>query len=498
MQLETIIGLEIHVQLKTKSKMFCACANEFDKTSPNKNICSICTGQPGVLPVVNEQALKYGVMIALALDLRVNKWSKFDRKSYFYPDLPKGYQISQYDEPLASEGELKILLADSEKGFGIERLHLEEDAAKNIHTKDYALIDFNRAGMPLAEIVTKPDFRLPAEARIFLQELKLILRILKVSDADMEKGQLRCDANISLRSVGDTSLYPKTEIKNLNSFRAVEKALTYETTRQTELWNKDERPDTESTRGWDEKKQITVLQRTKEGASDYRYFPEPDLPPIVFSQKEIEQMKSELPELPNDKRKRLINQYGFKLSDVNIIISIPGLAEYIEKVISEFVAWLEASDGVEGSSMEIWEQHRGKVVKIVVNWLLNNFIQLLNSSGHEIQDVNITPENFAEFLTLIFERKVNSSAAQMILEEMFKTGKDPSVILEEENLQQESGGKKLEQWIDEVILENPGQVEEFKAGKEPILKFLIGMTMKKSRGKADPGEVDKIIRVKLK
>lgn len=498
MKYETIIGLEVHVQLKTKSKMFCACANEFDISQPNQNICPVCTGHPGILPVVNEQAIKYGVMAAVALNLNINKWSKFDRKSYFYPDLPKGYQISQYDKPLASNGYVEILLPRGNKKFGIERLHLEEDAAKNFHQARQALIDFNRCGAPLVEIVTQPDFRSPAEARIFLQELRLIMRSIDVSDADMEKGQLRCDANISLRLLGDNRLYPKTEIKNLNSFRAVEKALSYEVLRQAKLWDKGKVPEKQSTRGWDESKGITVVQRGKEEASDYRYFPEPDLPPLEINPAMIEEIKNNLPELPNAKRLRMINHYGFKLSEVNILINTPGLDLYAEKVVSEFVAWLEAADDVEGTAIEIWERHKGKVVKLTANWLLNNLLQLMHSENKKVEDLQITPEDFAEFLSLIFTRKVNSSAAQAILNEMFKTGQDPSVIIEEKDLGQVRGGEELGTWVDEVIKTNPEQVEAFKDGKEAIIKFLIGMVMKKSGGKADPQEVESLLRQKLK
>jgi len=497
MKYETIIGLEIHVQLKTKSKMFCACANEFDISKPNQNICPICTGHPGVLPVVNKQAVKYGIMAALALELKVNKWSKFDRKSYFYPDLPKGYQISQYDKPLAEDGHLDILSPEGEKSFGIERLHLEEDAAKNIHTKDYALVDFNRCGAPLAEVVTRPDFRTPQEAKVFLQELRFIMRSLGVSYADMEKGQLRCDANISLRPQGDIKLHPKTEIKNLNSFKAVAKALTYEVTRQTELWQQDKAPDSQSTRGWDETKGITVEQRSKEEASDYRYFPEPDLPPLEFAEEQLKEIKSQLPELPNEKRKRLIVHYGFKLSDVNILINTPGFDGYAEKVVSEFVAWLEAGDSVEGTSIEIWDKYKEKISKLVTNWLINNLLQLMNAHDQSVSDLKITPENMAEFLTLIYERKVNSSAAQTILQQMFETGEDPSVIIEEKDLRQVNDGEDLDKWINEAIKDNPEQVRLFKDGKEPILKYLIGTVMKKSKGKADPKEVEKILRDKL-
>ncbi len=496
MQYETIIGLEIHVQLKTKSKMFCSCPNVFDIDKPNTYICPICTGHPGVLPTVNEQAVNYAIKAALALNLQVNLFSKFDRKSYFYPDLPKGYQISQYDKPLAENGYLEILLPEGEKKFGIERLHLEEDAAKNFHQDGYVLVDFNRAGTPLIEIVTQPDFRSPAEAKAFLQELRLIMRYLGVSDADMEKGQLRCDANISLRPEGDTGFYPKTEIKNLNSFKSVERALAFEVKRQTELWEKGDAPDYQTTRGWDENRGVTVEQRGKEEASDYRYFPEPDIPPLQLTEEQVNKIKEEIPELPNDKRKRFIAHYGFKLPDANILVNNTKLARYAEKVISEFVAWLEASPYVEGTSQEIWDKYKEKIAKLASSWLLNNLVKLLNESGEEIDNIKITPEDMAEFLTFVFEKKLNSSAAQLVLSEMFKSGKDPHVILEEQDLEPAST-EQLERWVEEVIAENPQQVEQFKGGKEPVIKFLIGMVMKKAKGKANAKEAEDLLRDKL-
>ncbi len=492
MKLEPVIGLEIHIQLKTKTKMFCACANEFDISEPNKNICPICTGHPGVLPVVNQQAILLAIKAAAALNLQINEYSKFDRKSYFYPDLPKGYQISQFDKPLAGEGSLEILTPEGVKIFGIERLHIEEDAAKNFHQADYALIDFNRAGTPLAEIVTKPDFTTPQQAKIFLQELRLIMRLLNVSDADMEKGQMRCDANISLRPMGDKKLYPKTEIKNLNSFRAVERALEYEIKRQTKLWEEGNVPASQGTRGWDEQKTQTVEQRSKEEASDYRYFPEPDLPPIILLPGEIEAIRKQIPELPNQKRNRLIGEYGFKLTEVNILINTPNFDTYAEKVYSEFLAWLESGDEIEGSAAEIHDQYKDKIAKIVVNWLLNNLLQLMNKTEKTVAELKITPENMAEFLRLIFTRRVNSTAAQIILEKMYDTGEDPSNIMEELNLQQTSGSD-IENIVKEVLSENNNQVEQYKQGKMVVLKFLIGAVMKKSKGKADPVEVEELI-----
>ncbi len=497
MQLETIIGLEIHVQLATEAKMFCSCQNVDPGVRPNSSVCPICMGHPGVLPVINKKAIEYGIKAALALNFKVNNFSKFDRKSYFYPDLPKGYQISQYDKPLAEDGWLEFFSRGEKARVPLERLHLEEDTAKNTHIGDSSLIDFNRSGTPLAEIVTKPEIKTSQDARLFLQELRLIMRYIGVSNADMEKGQLRCDANVSLRPRGDLDFYPKTEIKNLNSFKSVEKALEYEVKRQTELWQKGNPPQVQSTRGWDEQNLITVEQRTKEEASDYRYFPEPDIPPLQLDDKFISEVKISLPELPQPKRERFLNQYAFKPVDVDIIVQDRALSDYTEKVISELIAWLEANDNIEGSSDEIWEQNKEKLCRLVSGWLISKLFKLVNDKKISFAQQPITAENFAEFLTIVYDRKVNSSAAQVLLEEMFKTGGDPSDILEEKDLGQSSDSGEIGTWVDQVVSDFPEQVKQFKNGKDPIIKFLIGMVMKKSAGKADPQEVERILRERL-
>lgn len=498
MQYETIIGLEIHVQPKTASKMFCADPNLFDPDRPNVAISPISMGHPGTLPVVNEKAVALGMRAALALGLRVNLYSKFDRKSYFYPDLPKGYQISQYDEPLAEDGTLSFFVGSEVVTVGIERLHLEEDAAKNIHEDSRALIDFNRAGAPLMEIVTKPDITSPLAAKFFLQELRLIMRELGVSDADMEKGQLRCDANISLRPVGDDQLYPKTEIKNLNSFKSVERALQYEQKRQQALWEAGTPPTMQATRGWDETSNKTIEQRTKETASDYRYFPEPDIPPLVFTEEQIQAARATLPELPQSRRERLLAEYAFKLEDVLVIAQDKHVTAYVEKVISELRGWLESEGGIEGSPGEIWDVNKKKLCRLVSGWILTNAYKLLNEKNMAFQAMPITAENFAEFLTLVFTSKINSTNAQLVLKTMFETGKDPSDIMYEHDLEQSQDTDELDAWVDEVLKENPDQVIEYKNGKEVVLKFLIGMVMRKSKGKADPNAVESILQSKLK
>ena len=498
MNLEPIIGLEIHIQLKTKSKMFCSCSNLGENEPPNTTVCPICLGHPGTLPVVNEEAVKMGVKLALALNCQINRQSIFARKNYFYPDLPKGYQISQYESPLALGGHLTIVKGDFEQRINLERLHLEEDAAKNFHFKDKVLVDFNRSGTPLAEIVSKPDFRTPQDARNFLQELRLLARYLKVSDADMEKGHLRCDANISLRPAGEEKLYPKTEIKNLNSFKAVERALTYEISRQSRLWEEGTAPRTQATRGWDENEQKTVEQRDKEESADYRYFPDPDLPPLIFTEEAVSDIQSALPELPQAKRLRFVKEYGATLADVHTLVEDEAVADYFEKAISEGRSWLEAENDALGTSEEIWALNKQKLTKLIAGWLLSELFKLMNAEGIGIGDIKITPENFAEFIALVYQRKVNSSAAQIILKQMFATGADPSHIMEEEDLTQLDDAATLEEAVAKVIQANPEQVADYQKGKTPLLKFFIGLAMKELKGKANPEKLGEIFRDKLR
>src|SRR3989339_13573 len=391
-KLETIIGLEIHLQLKTKSKMFCACANDGENQAANTTICPICLGHPGTLPAINQAAVKFGLNFPLAFN---------------------GFVI------ISHEGK--------QKRIGIERLHLEEDAAKNIHQDGQTLVDFNRAGTPLAEIVSKPDFRDPAEAKIFLQALRLLARYLGVSEAEMEKGHLRCDANISLRRIGDTKLYPKTEVKNLNSFRSVERALVYEVKRQTELWQQNAAPNFTSTRGWDENKQITIEQRRKEGSSDYRYFPEPDLPPLVISDELLAESQNSLPELPQAKLARLMSEFALNFNEAEVLVKNKDWADYFESVISELAIWFEQK--VKNNPEKAWENNKAKLAKLTCGWLTSEVFKLL-PNDFKFSDLKITPENMAEFLSLIYDHTINSSAGQTMLAQMFKTGDDPSHLLE--------------------------------------------------------------------
>lgn len=514
MKLKSIIGLEIHVQLKTKSKMFCGCDNSGENQPPNTTICPICVGHPGTLPIANRQAIEWSAMAALALGCKIPEMTKFDRKNYFYPDLSKGYQISQFDEPIGIGGHVTIDIGEEEKEIKLTRIHLEEDAAKNTHAPDgkSSFVDYNRGGTPLLEIVSEPDIASPEEAKLFLQELRLIMRNLEISDADMEKGHLRCDANISLKLEDDPTnkLYPKTEIKNLNSFKMVERALAYEIKRQTKLWQDKKPPSEQTTRGWNDEKQVTEEQRTKEEAHDYRYFPEPDLPPIIFKLRadqkcekdsqyiDIPCIKATVPELPRAKRLRFIEEYEMSKDDAKILTENKLIGAYTEQAIAELRTWLISLSETDGTEEEIWHQNRKKLTKLVSGWTTSELFKLIKETKKAWADLQITSENFAEFITLIYQNKINSSAAQAILAEMFKTGRDPSQIMEEKNLGQIDDESELESIIDAVIEANPKQVEQFKAGKEAVLQFLVGQVMKETKGKANPKQAGDLLKKKLK
>jgi len=491
-----VIGLEIHVQLKTKTKIFCSCANLSDEAEPNISVCAVCTGQPGALPVVNKEAIKMGLLAARALNCELQEKSKFDRKNYFYPDLPKGYQISQYDMPIALRGYLEIEIPKGKREYakiGITRVHLEEDAAKSFHDPETGetLIDFNRSSTPLIEIVTEPDFESPAEAKIFLQELRTLMRYLDISDADMEKGQLRCDANISLQKIDDDgrpiyeTLFPKTEIKNLNSFKAVERALEYEIKRQTKLWEEDDPPKIQTTRGWNEAKAVTEEQRAKEEEHDYRYFPEPDLPPLELGAM-ITESESYLPELPAAKRKRFRDEYGLSNEAVKFLCADPAWAEFTEDVVSELKAWLESMPDLEGTADEIYDANKKKLAKLIGGWLSSKLQGILSEKNIAIKDLKIDAENFAEFITLIYGNKINSATAQKILAIMVETGKDPTHIMEDEELGQMDNVKELEAIIQDAIKNNPEQAAAYRAGKYALVQYFVGVVMKETEGKADP------------
>lgn len=499
---EPIIGLEVHVQLNTKSKMFCSCDNTGETQPPNTTVCPICMGHPGTLPVINKQAIEWGIMTALALDCEIPTISKFDRKHYFYPDLPKGYQISQFDQPIGVNGKVIATLEDgTEKNIRIHRLHLEEDAAKLTHSDKGSFVDFNRCGTPLIEIVTEPALRTPEEAKAYLQELRAIIRYLGVSEADMEKGHLRCDANISLRPVDadDPRLYPKTEIKNLNSFRAVERAIRYEISRQTDLWEKGTPPDETTTRGWNDSEQRTEEQRSKEDSADYRYFPEPDIPPLCFGYNlneedkekgtlDVRELETRLPELPYKKRQRFVKQYNVETKDIKDIANDKNLAGYFEQIISELEDWSQNRADID------WDKDKGKLIKSSAGWLTSKMLKLLIDEEKNIEQTKIQPENFAELITILHTGEINSSIGQQVLEIMHKTGGDPSNIVNDNNWGQMNDTSELETMAKKIIDDNKGSVEDFKSGKENALQFLLGQVMKESHGKANPQTVIEILK----
>ena len=498
-----IIGLEVHVQLKTNSKMFCSCPNLSEDASPNTAICPVCTSQPGALPALNQRAIELGVKTGLALNCRIPDTSAFDRKNYFYPDLPKGYQISQYRLPVAVEGHLNIHIPEGEAPrqdvkIGITRAHLEEDAAKNTHTSTGTAVDFNRAGTPLLEIVSEPDLRTPQEAKAYLQELRGILKAIGASDADMEKGQMRCDANISLLEIDENRrptqafLNPKIEIKNLNSFRAVERALTYEINRQQELYDRGEVP-VGSTRGWDENTGHTFEQRLKETNADYRYFPEPDLPPqdLIAIRERFTDLRVEL---PAEKRARLQEESQFSASDVSFFVTNEGWAEYAEHVMDELACWMEATDDSDKSGSQLLEERKKKLSKLVGGWLTSKLAGLMAERGLTIKTLKISPEDFAEFIHLIDTGKINSANAQKLLALMVDSGTDPSHLMEDHDLGQTMDTGKLQEIIDRLARENPDQVAQVKAGKLSVLKWFVGSAMKITEGKANPAVAEELIK----
>lgn len=492
---EAVIGLEVHVQMKTKSKMFCGCSNDSDNAEPNTNICEVCTGQPGTLPRLNEQSVVWGVRTALALGCTIPEQSKFDRKNYFYPDLPKGYQISQFDEPVGENGKLIITINGERKRIGIERLHLEEDAGKLTHASSHSKADYNRAGTPLMEIVSKPDIRTPEEAKVYLQEMRTIMRYLGVSDADMEKGHMRADGNISIRKVGENELNEKVEIKNVNSFKNIERALQHEFERQIELWENGERA-VQETRGFDPNTGETTEQRSKEGSADYRYFPEPDIPPLEFSTEFVEEQRTALPELPDPKRQRFVEQFGVSVDDAVTLSASMNVAEFFENTRSEARSWLSSKLGKDALN----EKADQKITKLCVNWITTELFKLLKEHDKTIDQLKITPENMAEFIAMVYNSEINSSAAQTVLAEMVKAEDfepDPSVIVEEKNLKQMTDSGEIESVVEQVLKDHAEVVEQVRAGKENGLQFLVGQAMKATQGKANPPVVQELLRKKI-
>ena len=488
MAYQPTIGLEVHIELNTKSKMFCSCLNDPNEHHPNVNICQICTAQPGSLPVINKEAVRKVIKTGLALNCQIPEYSKFDRKNYFYPDLPKGYQISQYDKPLCLGGFLEI----EGKKNRITRVHLEEDTGRLVHPKgeDCSLVDFNRAGVPLMELVTEPDFRSAKEARKFSEELQLILRYLGVSDADMEKGQLRVEANISLLPVKSKTLGTKVEIKNLNSFRAVERGIDYEIKRQTEILKSGQKV-IQETRGWDDIKEVTIGQREKEEAHDYRYFPEPDLPILHLGVADfINEIKAEIPELPQQRKERFKKEYNLLDKEIEVFVFNKNLGEYFEKAMSELRNWVKEIE----IKRKVKREEFLKLTKLCSNYIITDLQGLLKGASVTGEDFLITPENFAEFITLIYKGKISSKIAKQVLGEMFSTGKDPSHIIEEKGLVQITDIAQIEKIIKEVISKNQKAVEDFKKGKEAAFQYLIGQIMAQTKGKANPEIINKILK----
>ncbi|MEW6526546.1 MAG: Asp-tRNA(Asn)/Glu-tRNA(Gln) amidotransferase subunit GatB [Spirochaetota bacterium] len=475
MEFDAVIGLEVHVQLNTQSKIFCSCSTQFGALA-NTQVCPVCLGLPGVLPVLNKEVLKKAIQAGLALNCKIASYSKFDRKNYFYPDLPKAYQISQYDKPICYDGYIEIATDNGIKKIGITRLHMEEDAGKNIHSEDsnykVSYVDFNRTGVPLIEIVSEPDINTPDEAYQYLQNLRSILKYIEVSDCNMEEGSLRCDVNVSLKPKGSPTFGQKVEIKNLNSFRSVKLALEYEIERQKKMLFQNEKI-VQETRLWDADRNITFSMRSKEEAHDYRYFPEPDLPPIEISQEFIEQLKNELPELPHQKRIRFMQQYGLPEYDAQVLTTTKQLASYYESVVADGVQPKKAS-----------------------NWIMSEVLAKIDDP-ETIDSFIVKPKDLAILLKRIDDATISGKIAKTVFEEMLETGKNPDTIINEKGLRQVTDTGAIESIIDEVLKNNPKSVEDYKSGKDKALKFLIGQVMKESKGKANPQMVNDILIKKL-
>ena len=501
MKYDVIIGLEIHAELKTKSKMFCTCKNDSQGAKPNQNTCPICLAHPGTLPYPNKQAIADTILAGLALHANIARESKFDRKHYFYPDLPKGYQISQYDLPLVANGYLTI---DGER-IEITRIHLEEDTGKSTHPKgkSHTLLDFNRAGTPLMELVTEPVIKDAEQAKKFCQLYQQTLRYLDISNADMEKGEMRCEANVSLQKkdkweykdglilpLDDYKLNPKVELKNINSFKAMERAINFEIKRQTKAID-DNGKLIQETRGWDENNQKTVSQRIKESSADYRYFPEPDIPPLDISPEWIKKIRARLHEMPAEKIIRFQDQFGFNLATAQILVSNKKLANFTEQVVSELRAWIEANG-------DDWERQQKLLSKAVSNWLTGELMKYLNNGTVTIENLKITPENMAELISLVYQNKINSSAGQQILEIMVAKGGDPTDHMKDMGLEQMDDSVEMEKVIQNILKNHPDQVAQFKKGKESVVQYFVGQVMAATKGKANPKTTIEILKKLLK
>ncbi|MFW6386894.1 MAG: Asp-tRNA(Asn)/Glu-tRNA(Gln) amidotransferase subunit GatB [Bacillota bacterium] len=475
---ETVIGLEVHAQLSTDSKIFCSCSTEFG-AEPNTHVCPVCMGLPGTLPVLNKKAVNYAIMAGLAMNCEINEYSKFDRKNYYYPDLPKAYQISQFDLPVCEDGQIEVETEDGKRhNIGITRIHLEEDAGKLIHegtidTSSGSLVDYNRTGVPLIEIVSEPDMRSPAQAKAYLTQLKKTLEYLRVSDCNMEEGSLRCDANVSIRPEGNEEFGTKTELKNMNSFKAVEKALAYEVERQKRVLSEGEKV-IQETRTWDEDLEKTLSMRGKEEAHDYRYFPEPDLVPLAIDGEWISDLREKLPELPYKRKQRFIEEYGLPEYDAGVLTDSQALADFFEEGVQEFAD-----------------------PKTVSNWVMGEFLRLLKEEEMVIADCNVSGSSLGQLLQLMDDGTISNKIAKEVFEEMFKTGKAPEEIVEDRGLKQISDEDKLEEIVEQVIEDNPDAVEDIRGGKDRAIGYLVGQVMKETRGKANPQMVNQMFRDKI-
>jgi aspartyl-tRNA(Asn)/glutamyl-tRNA(Gln) amidotransferase subunit B len=486
MEYETVIGLEVHVQLRTQSKMFCSCRADYQTAPANTRVCPVCLGLPGTLPVINKKAVEFTIMTGLALGCNIPKLTKFDRKNYPYPDLMKGYQISQFDLPLAMNGELDITADGLDRTVRVERVHLEEDVSKLQHVSDenndaHSLVDVNRSGVPLMEVVSHPDMRTPEEARSYLTKLHSIIQYLGVSTANAQDGSFRCDANISLRPVGQEEYGTKAEIKNMNSLRAVFMALNHEQERQKKVLDSGERV-IQETRGWSEERSATYSQRNKEEAHDYRYFPEPDLPPLVIEDSWIEELRNNLPELATDRLARFTEEYGLPEYDARLLTNSKGMADYYEQATS-----LHATAGDDGQ----------KFAKNVSNWILGDLSRLLNLEDRQIDESPVSPENLVELIDLVDKDTVSVSMAKTVLEEAFESGGSPAQIVQEKGYTQISDSSAVDEAVGQAIDANPQAVADYMGGKETAAKFLVGQVMKITKGQAKPDLVNELVVVAL-
>jgi aspartyl-tRNA(Asn)/glutamyl-tRNA(Gln) amidotransferase subunit B len=474
MKYEAVIGLEVHAQMLTDTKIFCGCLTKFG-SGPNTQTCQICIGMPGVLPVLNRKALEFAIRTGLATHCTISSYSRFARKNYFYPDLPKGYQISQYENPICERGYLEVLVDDEVRKIGITRIHMEEDAGKNIHEGggNYSFVDLNRTGVPLMEIVSEPDIRSPKEASEYMKKLRAILRYLGVCDGNMDQGSLRCDANVSVRPVGQKELGTRAEVKNMNSFKNMQKAIEYEIARQSELLDEGGRVVQES-RLWDANRNVTVSMRSKEEAHDYRYFPEPDLVPLLVGAEWVEKARKSLPELPDAKRQRFLSSYSIPLYDAEVLTADKSVADYFEKTVSA-----------------------GADPKTASNWIMTEILRVIKERGLETSRPPISPEMLAELLKMIRDGVISGKMAKDVFAETEATGKNPADVVREKGLVQISDESAIEKQIDEILAANPDQVAGYKGGKTKLMGFFVGEVMKATKGKANPAVVNKILGKKL-